>query len=135
LIFWDFDLLGNHLYWACTCQDFGSSGLCLSRFRGRPITQIYSHCGTKFWMDEKNKKSTQISLTFTVCCANRKVKLAPLLKPPPYLMNMYTSLEPEANSFRRNARSYNSLLACTSFGANVNEEFQKTGVSNFIIYG
>ena len=87
------------------------------------MNQICSYCDAKFWMDEKNKKSIQISPTFTVCCADGKVKLAPLLKPSPYLMNMYTSLEPEANSFRRNARSYNSLLACISFGANVNEEF------------
>ena len=56
-------------------------------------------------------------------------------KPPPYLMNLYTSSESEANSFRRNVRSYNSLLACTSFGANVNDEFQGRGVSNFSIHG
>jgi len=50
-------------------------------------------------------------------------------------MNLYTSLEPEANAFRRNVRSYNSLLACTSFGADVNGEFQRSGLSNFTIHG
>ena len=50
-------------------------------------------------------------------------------------MNMYTSLGSEANFFRKNARSYNSLLACTLFETNVNEEFQKTKVSNFVIHG
>ena len=97
--------------------------------------QLCLHCDAKFWIDEKNQKSTRISPTFSVCCANGKVKLMPLLKPSPYLMNLYTSSESEANSFRRNVRSYNSLLACTSFGANVNDEFQNRGVSNFSIHG
>jgi len=39
------------------------------------------------------------------------VVLVPLLKPLPYLMYLYTSLEPEANSFHKNIRGYNSLLA------------------------
>src|SRR5687767_10391814 len=63
------------------------------------MNQICSHCDAKFWMGEKNQRSTQISPTFTVCYADGKVKLTSLLKPPPYLMNMYTSLGPEANSF------------------------------------
>ncbi|CAI2196417.1 16124_t:CDS:1 [Funneliformis geosporum] len=99
------------------------------------MNQLCLHCGAKFWMDEKNQRSTQISPTFSVCCVNRKVRLLPLLKPPPYLMNLYTSLESEANSFRKNVRSYNSLLACISFGTNVNDEFQSKGVSNFSIHG
>ncbi|CAI2197289.1 11518_t:CDS:2, partial [Funneliformis geosporum] len=63
----------------------------------------------------------QISPTFSVYCINGIVRLLPLLKPPPYLMNLYTSSESEANSFHKNVRSYNSLLACTSFGANKSE--------------
>ena len=86
-------------------------------------------------MDEKDQCSSQTSPTFAVCCAGGKVRLPPLLRPPPYLMNLYTSLESEADSFRKNARSYNSLLACTSFGADMNEEFQRHGVSNFTVYG
>ncbi|CAI2190530.1 18423_t:CDS:2 [Funneliformis geosporum] len=68
-------------------------------------------------------------------CLNCGAKLLPLLNPPPYLMNLYTSSESEANSFRKNVRSYNSLLAYTSFGTNVNDEFQSKGVSNFSIHG
>ncbi|CAI2195031.1 6021_t:CDS:2, partial [Funneliformis geosporum] len=99
------------------------------------MNQLCLHYGAKFWMDEKNQRSTQISPTFSVCCVNGKVRLLPLLKLPTYLMNLYTSSESEANSFRKNIRSYNSLLACSSFGANVNDEFQSKGVSNFSIYG
>src|SRR6266498_2971439 len=52
------------------------------------MDQICLHCGAKFWMGEKNQRSTQISPTFTICCADGKVKLTSLLKLPPYLMNM-----------------------------------------------
>jgi len=98
------------------------------------MDQICLHCGAKFWMSKKNQRSTQISPTFTICCVDGKVKLIFLLKSLPYSMNMYTSLGSKANSFCKNARSYNSLLACILFKTNVNEEFQKTGVSNFVIH-
>src|SRR5262249_23148295 len=98
------------------------------------MDQICVHCGAKFWMDEKDQSSSRASPSFSVCCAGGKVRLPSLLRPPPYLMNLYTSLESEADTFRRNARSYNSLLACTSFGADVNEEFQRIGISNFTVH-
>ncbi|RGB27075.1 hypothetical protein C1646_769599 [Rhizophagus diaphanus] len=56
-----------------------------------------------------------------------KVNLPPLLEPPPYLLNLYTSSRSDANTFCKNIRGYNSLLACTSFGAKINEEFQRKG--------
>src|SRR3954467_1194798 len=74
------------------------------------MDQICDHCGAKFWMDEKDQHSSQASPSFSVCCAGGKVSLPPLLKPPPYLINLYTSLDSEADSFCRNLRSYNSLL-------------------------
>ena len=99
------------------------------------MDQICVYCDAKFWIEERDQYSSQTSPSFTVCCAGGKVRLPPLLKPPLYLMNLYTSPESEANTFRKNARSYNSLLACTSFGADVNGEFQRSGVSNFTVYG
>ena len=99
------------------------------------MNQVCIHCGSKFWMNEKDQRSTYISPTFTICCAGGKVNLPSLLEPPPYLIELYTSSGSVANSFRKNIRGYNSLLACTSFGANVNDEFQGRGVSNFSIHG
>ncbi|RIA90058.1 hypothetical protein C1645_738150 [Glomus cerebriforme] len=93
------------------------------------------HCGAKFWMQEKDHNSSQTSPTFAMCYAGGKVYLPPLLEPPPYLLNLYTSSGSDAKSFRKNIRGYNSLLACTSFGANVDEQFQRAGVSNFQIHG
>ena len=50
-------------------------------------------------------------------------------------MELYTSSGSEPNAFRRDISAYNNLLAFTSFGANVNDEFQRRGVSNFTIHG
>ena len=99
------------------------------------MDQICIHCGAKFWINEKDQKSSQTSPSFTVCCAGGKVKLSPLLKPPAYLLNLYTSPNSDAALFRKNIRGYNNLLACTSFGANIDERFQRQGVSNFQIHG
>ena len=70
-----------------------------------------------------------------MCCASGKVNLSPVLDPPPYLLDLYTSSGSEAKSFRNNIRAYNSLLACSSFGAKIDESFQGQGVTNFKIYG
>ena len=75
------------------------------------------------------------SPSFAVCCAGGKVSLPPLLKPPPYLLNLYTSPDSDAVSFRKNIRGYNNLLACASFGAKISKEFQGKGISNFRIHG
>jgi hypothetical protein len=99
------------------------------------MNQICIHCGAKFWIDEKDQNSSRVSPSFAVCCAGGKVSLPPLLKPPSYLMDLYTSSNADAASFRKNIRGYNNLLACTSFGANISDEFRGQGVSNFRIHG
>ena len=93
------------------------------------------HCGAKFWLDERDQKSSRISPTFAMCCASGKVCLPPLLKPPPYLLHLYTSSQNDASSFRKNIRAYNSILSCTSFAANVDQSFLGQGVSNFRVHG
>ncbi|PKB96148.1 hypothetical protein RhiirA5_393225 [Rhizophagus irregularis] len=70
-----------------------------------------------------------------MCCAGGKVHLPPVLDPPPYLLDLYTSFHSEAISFQKNIRAYNGILACSSFGANIDESFQGQGVSNFKIHG
>src|ERR1051325_7880693 len=99
------------------------------------MDQLCVHCGARFWMDEKDQNSKRTFPSFAVCCAGGKVSLPPLLRPPSYLMNLYTSTGSDADFFRSNIRGYNNLLAFTSFGANVNNEFQSKGISNFSIYG
>ena len=80
------------------------------------MDQICIHCNAKFWIDEKDHNSSQVSPSFAVCCAGGKVRLPPLLKPPSYILDLYTSSNSDAALFRKNIRGYNNLLACTSFG-------------------
>jgi len=85
-------------------------------------------------LEEKDQSSNRTSPTFSICCAHGKVFLPPLTEPPSYLLNLYTSSESDAISFHKNIRRYNNVLACTSFGANI-ETFQGQGISNFRIHG
>ncbi|CAG8785949.1 901_t:CDS:2, partial [Dentiscutata erythropus] len=80
--------------------------------------------------------NTQMELLLQnfLCCANNKVQLPPLLKPLPYLLNLYTSTNPDAVEFHKHARGYNSALACTSFGANVDNQFLRYSIANFRIH-
>ncbi|CAG8639081.1 17353_t:CDS:2, partial [Rhizophagus irregularis] len=89
------------------------------------IEQTCIHCDAKFWIEERIRNSSRVSSAFAICCAGGKVNLQPLLEPPPYLLNLYTSSRSDANTFHKNIRGYNSLLACTFFGAKINEEFQR----------
>ena len=99
------------------------------------MDQICIHCGAKFWIDDKDHNSSQASPSFAICCVGGKVSLPPLLKPPSYILDLYTSSSSDAALFRKNIRGYNNILACTSFGANIDERFQGQGVSNFRIHG
>ena len=99
------------------------------------MDQICVYCDAKFWIEERNHGSNQTSPAFAVCCAGGKVSLPALLEPPSYLLDLYTSPGPISNSFRKNIRAYNNILACTSFGADVDERFQMRGISNFRIHG
>ncbi|PKK55868.1 hypothetical protein RhiirC2_801298 [Rhizophagus irregularis] len=99
------------------------------------MNQMCLHCGARFWLCEKDQNSSLSSPRFAMCCADGKVRLPPVLDPPPYLFDLYTSSLSEAINFRKNIRAYNGILACSSFGANIDESFQDQGVSNFKIHG
>ena len=84
------------------------------------MDQICIHCGAKFWMEEKDRRSNRTSPTFSICCAHGKVLLPRLTESPSsYLLNLYTSSESDAITFHKNIRRYINILACTSFGANI----------------
>ncbi len=87
------------------------------------MDQIYTYCDAKFWFNERNQKNTYASLTFTMCYTSDKVNLLPLLKPLLYLLYLYTLAGPEASSFCKNIRAYNSILACTSFAVKLDQQF------------
>ncbi|RGB23379.1 hypothetical protein C1646_774579 [Rhizophagus diaphanus] len=99
------------------------------------MNQTCLHCSARFWLCEKDQNSSLSSPRFAMCCAGGKVRLPPVLDPPPYLLDLYTSSCSEAIRFRKNIRAYNGILACLSFGANIDESFQGQVVSNFKIHG
>ncbi|RIA81270.1 hypothetical protein C1645_675349, partial [Glomus cerebriforme] len=98
------------------------------------MNQTCIHCGAKFWMEEKNRNTSLASPAFSTCCAHAKVRLPRLIDPPPYLLNLYTSSDSDAVSFCKNIRRYNNVLACTSFGADINV-IAGQGISDFCIHG
>src|SRR5688500_14562475 len=72
--------------------------ICIKRHELGRMNQICIKCGAKFWIEEKQNKS-KTSPLFAVCCAGGKVSLPPLLKPPQYLLDLYTSSNSDAKSF------------------------------------
>ncbi|CAG8783635.1 17580_t:CDS:2, partial [Racocetra fulgida] len=48
---------------------------------------------------EKDQNSGYAALRFPLCCANGKIQLLPLFEPPPYLLHLYTSTNPNAVGF------------------------------------
>ncbi|SRR6266540_7442810 len=88
------------------------------------MDQTCLHCSVKFWLSEKDRNSSKSSPKLAICYAGGKVRLPPVLDPSPYLLDLYTSSHSEARNFHNNIRAYNGLLACSSFGAKINESFQ-----------
>ncbi len=111
------------------CTDNGISCYKLGR-----MNQTCIHCGAKFWMKEKNRNSSLASPAFSTCCAHGKVHLPRLIDLLPYLLNLYTSSDSDAVSFRKNIRRYNNVLTYTSFGADINV-IPGQGISDFCIHG
>src|SRR2546421_12797100 len=87
---------------------------------------ICDKCQAKFWKDAISKNN------FTVCCKNGKVLLPDLKKAPKYLRNLLdNNIE-----FRNSIRGYNSILAFTPLGANIDEKLiKKKGNYCFRIHG
>ncbi|RIA93994.1 hypothetical protein C1645_690203 [Glomus cerebriforme] len=111
------------------CTDNG-----LTRHELGRMNQTYIHCGAKFWMEEKNQNTSLAFPTFSTCCAHGKVHLSHLIDPPSYLLNLYTLSNSDAVSFCKNIRRYNNVLACTSFGADINM-IAGQEISDFCIHG
>ncbi|CAG8698516.1 22334_t:CDS:2 [Cetraspora pellucida] len=99
------------------------------------LTNIQTDQSAKFWMAEKDHNSNRTSPKFALCYTHGKVQLPPLTELPAYLLHLYTSNESLPNQFHNNIRGYNNALAYTSFGANIDNQFQGQGVSNFWIHG
>jgi len=98
------------------------------RHRLERMNIICSYCYALKWKNE----------TKGFCCMNGQIVLAPLLPAPEILYNFLTTQDPDANEpYVKLIRAYNSLLAFTSLGANIDEELanEREGVYTFRIQG
>jgi Helitron helicase-like domain at N-terminus len=91
-----------------------------------------SHCHALHFDSEKLSKSTRRRPVFGMCCLEGLVHLPPFLPWPNSLRHLY---EDDAN-FRNQIRQYNSALAFTSLGVDVDRSVtQGSGPSSFRIHG
>lgn len=93
------------------------------------------YCDALHWPDERVSSSTVSHPEFQTCCAHGKVKLPPLRIPPAPLYNLFTGNTPDAKEFRSNIVQYNSALAFTSLGVNVDRSVFGRGPPVFRIHG
>ena len=78
----------------------------------------YDYCDALFWFNEKRQNMKP--LKFFLCCRDGKVKL-PIIQKTPKILNSLLDYNGGALStfFRKNIRTFNSMFAFTSFGANI----------------
>lgn len=86
-------------------------------------------CGALHWLDERVQKtgSTSIRPLFSICCGDGSVQLPAPAPAPDLLEQLFTALTPEAKAFRENIRQYNSALAFTSLGAQIDDSVNRGG--------
>jgi hypothetical protein len=87
------------------------------------------------WIDEAVSSSKVGRPEFGTCCAHGKVKLPYLRVPPLPLYNLFTGDSLQAKEFRSNIVQYNTALAFTSLGANVDHSIAGHGPPVFRIQG
>ena len=87
------------------------------------------HCGALHWILERStaKGSTIANPLFEMCCGSGNIEL-PLMAPPPQqLRDLFTVAAPLAARFRQHIRQYNSALAFTSLGVQVDNSINRGG--------
>uniref|UniRef100_A0A0D2ZUB6 ATP-dependent DNA helicase n=1 Tax=Brassica oleracea var. oleracea TaxID=109376 RepID=A0A0D2ZUB6_BRAOL len=109
------------------------------RKRGRPfkkeanntLMQCY-HCNAWVWLLESTEKdSVNKRPLFSICCKQGRI-LLPTVREPPLLLEKLLS-DPD---FLRYIRAYNSILAFTSMGADIDYSVQNTyGIYCFKVHG
>ena len=85
-------------------------------------------CTALHWMDERLSGSSQRWPKFGTCCYSGKISLPALQPVPPELYNLLSDTEDQrAKDFRAHIRNYNSALAMTSVGRQVDHSLNNGG--------
>ncbi len=116
------------------CHEFDGSHRGLRHTLGE-MTTMYGKCDALHFLEERAASSSCTNPQFTLCCAQGKVTL-PLLAPPlEPLRRLLTSKETDAKDFRQHIRSYNSALAFTFVGANLDTSVAQPGNYTYRLRG
>jgi len=86
---------------------------------GEP-SYVCEKCGAMMWYEERTRKSSRPRYPkFSMCCLNGRVVIAPYLKLPQPLYDLYHKHDRAGKFFLDNIRSFNSMFAFTSMGGRV----------------
>ena len=94
------------------------------------------YCSALHWMDEKLSDSSPQDPHFGLCCLEGKIKLAPLMTPPPELQELFDGVDDKSKSFREHIREYNAANVFTSLGTTMDSRLiSERGPMSFTIHG
>jgi hypothetical protein len=92
-------------------------------------------CGALHWKCEETRHP-ELGLGYGMCCDHGMVRLPPCQVPPPALQALFDGSDPRSRSFHDNIRQYNSALAFTSLGVQIDSRInQRAGPFVFRIHG
>jgi hypothetical protein len=99
------------------------------------MTTVCGKCSTLHFLEERAASSSCANLQFTLCYTQGKMTLPPLAPPPEPLRRLLTSKKTDVKNFGQHIRSYNSALAFTSFGANLDTSVAQPGNYTYRLCG
>jgi hypothetical protein len=99
------------------------------------MTTVCGKCNALHFLEERAASSSCANLQFTLCYTQGKVTLPSLTPPPEPLRRLLTSKETDTKDFRQHIRSYNSVLAFTSVGANLDTSVAQPGNYTYHLRG
>ncbi|MCO5599595.1 hypothetical protein L7F22_053701 [Adiantum nelumboides] len=91
-------------------------------------------CGAHLWQREVRDGAMQSIGKY--CCRQGKISLFPLASPPDLFAKLLSNNDSLSRGFKKNIRSYNSVMAFASLGANIDNSLMGTsGAYCFRVHG
>ena len=102
-------------------KSFGSEAWCdpLDKPKIGPLnlpamTMVCTDCNAQMFPFEAHRKKSNGQETFSLCCNYGSISLPSFRDPPKLLQDLLTSERSDSKAFRKNIRSYNSMLSMAS---------------------
>jgi len=102
-------------------QLFIADGVLRPPFALERPSKTCPHCGAIVWNEEEVKGVNKKYSHYAICCKNGNFSLPLLRKTPKKMLKLMdpARMDPQARRFREHIRSFNSMFAMTSHGAQV----------------